>query len=101
MNELVTISRSTLFQRNNVGLRLPKFLGIAIGLIFDVVAFITRKKLPISRIRVKKFMATTEFNTSLNETGFVPPFTLKEGLEKTLRYEFLEDNSDKPTFETE
>lgn len=101
MNELVTISRSTLFQRNNVGLRLPKFLGIAIGLIFDVVASITRKKLPISRIRVKKFMATTEFNTSLNETGFVPPFTLKEGLERTLRYEFLEDNSDKPTFETE
>lgn len=101
MNELVTISRSTLFQRNNVGLRFPKFLGIAIGLIFDVVASLSGKKLPISSIRVKKFMATTKFNTSLDETDFVPPFTLKEGLEKTLRYEFLEDNSDKPTFETE
>ena len=101
MNELVTNTRAILFHKEDVGLRLPKFLGIAIGWIFDVAAFFAMKKLPISSIRVKKFMATTQFTTSLGETGFHPPYTLKEGLEKTLSYEFLEDNSDKPTFETE
>ena len=45
-------------------------------------------------IRVKKFMGTTQFASSVSETGFVPPISLEEGLARTLRYEFLEDNLD-------
>ena len=101
MNTLVSEARKTLFGKNNVGLRLPAFLGMAIGYFADVVAKLTGKTLPVSSIRVKKFMGTTQFASSVSETGFVPPVSLEEGLARTLRYEFLEDNSDKRTFETE
>ena len=101
MNTLVSEARKTLFGKNNVGLRLPAFLGMAIGYFADVVAKLTGKTLPVSSIRVKKFMGTTQFASSVGETGFVPPVSLEEGLARTLRYEFLEDNSDKRTFETE
>ncbi len=101
MNTLVSEARKTLFGKNNVGIRLPAFLGMTIGYFADVVAKITGKTLPVSSIRVKKFMGTTQFASSVSETGFVPPVSLEEGLARTLRYEFLEDNSDKRTFETE
>ena len=101
MNTLVSEARKTLFGKNNVGLRLPAFLGMAIGYFADFVAKLTGKTLPVSSIRVKKFMGTTQFASSVSETGFVPPVSLEEGLARTLRYEFIEDNSDKQTFETE
>ena len=101
MNTLVSKARKTIFEKNNVGLRMPAFLGMAIGYFADVVAKLTGKTLPISSIRVKKFMGTTQFASSISETGFVPPVSLEEGLARTLRYEFLEDNSDKQIFETE
>ena len=101
MNTLVSKARKTLFGKNNVGLRLPAFLGMAIGYFADVVAKTTGKTLPVSSIRVKKFMGTTQFASSVSETGFVPSVSLEEGLARTLRYEFLEDNSDKRTFQTE
>jgi nucleoside-diphosphate-sugar epimerase len=101
MNTLVSEARKTLFGKNNVGLRLPSFLGMGIGYFADFVSKVTGKALPVSSIRVKKFMGTTQFASSAAETGFVPPVSLEEGLARTLRYEFLEDNSDKRTFETE
>ena len=101
MNTLVSGARKTLFGKNDVGLRLPAFLGMAIGYIADILAKVTGKSLAVSSIRVKKFMGTTQFSTSVSETGFVAPVELEEGLARTLRYEFLEDNSDKRTFDTE
>lgn len=101
MNTLVSKARKILFGKNNVGLRLPSFLGMAIGYFADFVTMVTGKTLPVSSIRVKKFIGTTQFSSSVSETGFVPPVSLDEGLARTLNYEFLEDNSDKHTFETE
>ncbi len=101
MNTLVSETRKTLFKKNNVGFSFPAFLGIGIGYFADFVSKITGKKLPVSNIRVKKFMGTTQFASSVSETGFVPPVSLEAALARTLRYEFQEDNSDKRTFETE
>ena len=101
MNTLISGTRKTLFGKTNVGLRLPGFVGLALGYIADLAAMIIRKPLPVSSIRVKKFMGTTQFASSVSDTGFVPPVSLEEGLARTLRYEFMEDNSDKSTFETE
>lgn len=101
MNTLISDVRKIVFGKTNVGLRLPGFIGIALGYIADLVAIIIRKPLPLSSIRVKKFMGTTQFESSISNTDFVPPITLQEGLSRTLRYEFMEDNSEKPTFETE
>ena len=101
MNQLVEVARKTLFDKSGVGLRMPGFLGVTIGFGFDLVAWLIRRPLPISSIRVKKFMATTQFSSASLKTGFEAPYTLSEALDKTLRYEFLEDNRDKPTYETE
>jgi GlcNAc-P-P-Und epimerase len=101
MNTLNSEARRTLFGKTNVGLRLPGFAGIALGYVADWMAMIIRKPLPVSSIRVKKFMGTTKFASSVSDTGFVPPVSLEEGLALTLSYEFIEDNSDKRTFETE
>jgi len=101
MNTLISVAKKTLFGKTNVGLRLPGFVGIALGCVADLAAMIIRKSLPVSSIRVKKFMGTTQFASSVSGTGFVPPVSLEEGLVRTLRYEFMEDNSDKRTFETE
>jgi nucleoside-diphosphate-sugar epimerase len=101
MNTLISGTRKTLFGKGNVGLRLPGFIGLALGYVADLAAIIIRKPLPVSSIRVKKFMGTTQFASSVSDTGFVAPVSLEEGLARTLRYEFMEDNSDKRTFETE
>ncbi|MBD2859281.1 NAD-dependent epimerase/dehydratase family protein [Spongiibacter sp. KMU-158] len=101
MNTLVGTVRATLFKKSGVGLRFPALLGVLAGYGFDVLAFLLRKKLPISSIRVKKFMGTTSFNTSIPKTGFKARVDLLEGLRKTLNYEFIEDNTEKPTFITE
>jgi hypothetical protein len=81
---------------DKIGLRLPYVLGYLGGLIFDVAATITGRKFPISSIRVKKFRADTTFETSIRkQTGFIPPVSLEETLEKTIRYEFLEEHDEK------
>jgi hypothetical protein len=39
--------------------------------------------------------------SSASDIGFVLAVSLEENLSRTLCYEFMEDNSDKRTFETE
>ena len=51
MNQLTIIARKTLFNKENIGLRLPKFLGVMIGYIADVVSQVIAKNLPISSIQ--------------------------------------------------
>lgn len=80
----------------------PYWLGMFGGYCFDLLAFITRKKLTISSVRVKKFCATTEFDaTKVQKTGFKPPYTLGEGLARTLEFEFIHPRTDDITFKTE
>ena len=73
--------------------RIPYFLGMLGGFGFDVLALLTRKKFAISSIRVKKFCATTQFNADKAQQNFKAPYTLSEGIERTLEFEFL--NKDK------
>jgi len=101
MNQLVSQVRSIVFGKASVGIRLPKIFALPIGFIADCIALISRRSLPVSSIRVKKFISTTQFSSRVDKTGFIPPVTIKEGLERTIQYEFLEDNSDKKVFETE
>ncbi len=76
-------------------IRIPVWLGFLGGYGFDFLAFITRKKLAISSVRVKKFVATTQFDASkVHSSGFKAPYTLEEGLDRTLNYEFVQERSD-------
>jgi nucleoside-diphosphate-sugar epimerase len=101
MNTLISEARKTLFGKKGTGLRLPSFLGMTIGYLADLFTKVTGKTLAISSIRVKKFMSTSQFSSSISKTSFIPPVSLGEGLSLTLHYEFMEDNSDKPIFKTE
>ena len=75
--------------------RIPIWLGYLGGFGFDVLAFVTRKKLAISSVRVKKFVVTTQFDaTKVHSSGFKAPYTLEEGLDRTLNYEFVQERSD-------
>ena len=83
---------------------LIKLIGYLFGLLADVIAFITKRKLSISFIRIKKFIATTQFDASkVHSSKWKAPFSLEEGLNRTLNYEFIEDRSenDKDVFYTE
>ena len=101
MNTLVSNVRNILYKKNSVGIRLPGLIGYLIGFAADGLSKLTGKNLPVSAIRVKKFMTTTQFSSSISNTNFIAPVSLEDGLERTVRYEFIEDNSDKRTFETE
>lgn len=80
----------------------PYWLGMMGGYCFDLLAKITGKKLTISSVRVKKFCATTEFDsTKAHSSGFKPPFTLDEGLARTLEFEFIHPRTDDIQFYSE
>lgn len=102
MNELVSQVRAKLNGKNGVGLRLPYWLGMMLGHVADVVAKISGKTLPISSIRVKKFTASTQFKSSkFNLENFEPPFRLSEGVERTLKSEFIAPDPKREIFFTE
>lgn len=70
---------------------LPYWLGMCGGYGFDLLARLTGKKLSVSSVRVKKFCATTRFDAAkAHASGFKAPYTLEEGLERTLRFEFVD-----------
>ncbi len=67
----------------------PYWIGLLGGFGFDILARITGKTFPVSSIRVKKFCAQTVFDSSkMQNSGFVPPYSMPEALEKTILYEF-------------
>jgi GlcNAc-P-P-Und epimerase len=101
MNTLVATVRKELGRDPQIGFRLPYALGLLAGYFFDVVAWGTRRSLPVSSVRIRKFCADTQFATSISETGFDPPVALKEALQKTVVYEFLEDHRGEPRFFSE
>ena len=81
--------------------KLPLFMGMLGGHILDFISLITKKRFSISSVRVKKFCATTQFNSSKAHEYFVPPYSLKEGLNKTLEYEFINPAEDEILFYSE
>lgn len=101
MNELVD-HVSKVLNKHIPSIHYPLWLGMLGGYCFDVLAFITRRKLTISSVRVKKFCATTQFDaTKVQNTDFRAPYTLAEGLARTLEFEFIHDASNGVTFISE
>jgi nucleoside-diphosphate-sugar epimerase len=89
MNTLVTQVRRILGKPGKL-FHWPYWVGLTGGLCFDILAKILHKKLPVSSIRVKKFCANTMFESArIQMTGFKPPVSLSEGLERTIKYEFV------------
>ncbi|GHT87063.1 epimerase [Spirochaetia bacterium] len=100
MNTLVTEVNRILGKSGKL-FHWPYWVGYSGGLCFDVLAKVLRKKLPVSSIRVKKFCSNTMFEaTNIKKTDFKPPVTLIEGLERTIKYEFI-NKVDDQVFYTE
>ena len=80
----------------------PYWMGMCGGYCFDLLAKLTGKKFAVSSVRVKKFCATTQFDsTKAMTSGFVPPYTLAEGLSRTLEFEFVHPREDAIEFVSE
>jgi nucleoside-diphosphate-sugar epimerase len=83
-NELVLQAEKSL-KRKVLPIKIPYLLGYSGGLIFDLIAKIIGKNLPVSSIRVKKFCSTTQFSSDkMLSTGYTPPYSLNEGLDITI-----------------
>ena len=91
INELVSIIKEEL----NMGdhrIHIPKWLGLIVGYFFDFVSYLTDLKFSISAIRIKKFCANSIYDTrKMIATDFEPPFSLRDGLSRTIQHEFIND----------
>ncbi|HED1420419.1 TPA: NAD-dependent epimerase/dehydratase family protein [Kluyvera georgiana] len=101
MNQLVAEVEKSL-DKKIPSVHLPYAAGMLGGFCFDLLSKVTGKKYAISSVRVKKFCATTQFDaTKVHSSGYTAPYTLSEGLDRTLKYEFVHDKKDDITFITE
>ena len=102
MNQLVGQVRQTLYGKSNTGVRIPYWLGKMMGYVADLISRATGKNLPISSIRVKKFVSPTEFKSAKNKLGgFEAPVELSDGLRTTIENEFVNPGNINEIFYTE
>ena len=101
MNTLVRTVREEMGIVGSDRIRIPYAAGMAIGYAFDLAASVTGRSFPVSSVRVRKFCATTQFDSSVAETGFSAPVPVIDALKRTVRYEFLESHSGENGFFTE
>ena len=101
MNQLVA-HVSNVLNKHIPATHFPYWIGMLGGYCFDLISKITGKKMTVSSVRVKKFCATTEFDArKAHSTGFKAPFTLDEGLARTLEFEFVHPRTDDIQFISE
>lgn len=101
MNELVSLARRHLGQDPRIRLRIPYGIAMVIAGSLDVVARLTGKSFPVSSMRIQKFCADSTYSSNVAATGFLPPIPVTAAIQSTIRFEFLEDNSERSIFETE
>ncbi len=88
MNELLTQVETSL-NKKLPPIHIPYWIGRMGGMCFDTLSALTGKKFQITGERIEKFCASTQLNATMaHENGFCAPFTLSEGLDRTLKNEF-------------
>lgn len=101
MNQLVA-HVSKVLGKNIPAIHFPYWLGMLGGYGFDILARVMGKKFTVSSVRVKKFCATTEFDAKkAHSSGFIAPYSLAEGLTRTLQFEFVNPREDNIQFISE
>lgn len=85
MNELVAFAREELDRDSERLIRVPYVVGLLGGYVFDCLSVIGVGRIPFSSERVRKFCADTRVACSaLDEIGFEPPYSIREGLRRTI-----------------
>lgn len=68
---------------------LPYSIGLTAGYLFDGLTKLTGKNFPISSVRVQKFCADTTCEAErYQQTGFIPKYTLADGVQRMIDHEF-------------
>jgi GlcNAc-P-P-Und epimerase len=89
MNALVATVMRALGRPEKIALRLPYGPTHLAAFAFDALAAVTKRPLPISRIRIQKFCSSSCFSSArMQATGFVPPVRLEDALARTIESEF-------------
>lgn len=102
MNSLIKSVRYTLKNEDNIGIRLPYWLGILLGYLADSFSYISGRNSSLSSIRIKKFCSSSAFSSAKSElNNFRAPFSLDDGLKKTLKSEFINPDPKREIFFTE
>ena len=87
--QIVNTICSALEKKLPVPFSIPVWLGLLAGRIFDVVARLSGRSMPISAIRVRKFCAETSVGVeALLSSDFVAPFALRDALHRTIATDF-------------
>ena len=96
---MVSQVRNRLLGKSGVGLRIPLWVGLFLGYVADCISIFSKKNLPISSIRVKKFTSSSNFETAQADLDdFIPPFKLAEGVSRTLQSEFIDPDPEREIF---
>lgn len=70
------------------GPHIPYTVAMALGACCDAFAALSGRRLPFSRIRVRKFCAPSRFSSArAMASGFAPAYALADGLQQTIKYE--------------
>lgn len=101
MSDLIVKVNLALSRSYDANIKIPYKIGLTAGKVCDLYSTISGKKLSLSSIRVQKFCANTIFKTSANITQFSAPYTLDEAIDKTIRFEFIDNKPDNIEFITE
>lgn len=99
--KLVSHVKGILGMSDRIRFKVPFILGFVIGKGFDFLSALSGKKFTISSIRIKKFCSNSVYSTNIGQTGYMPEVSLECGIEKTVRYEFIESHDGEDVFFTE
>jgi nucleoside-diphosphate-sugar epimerase len=89
MKELVPTVREAFGFGASLPMKLPFSLVYPIAGLLDLIAVVTNKSFPVSRVRIHKFRSNSQFSTAkLLAAGFEPEFDLRDALSRTIKAEF-------------
>ena len=91
MNGLVSAVQAHLGRAPKFRLRVPLWLGYVAGRLLDSLALLLRRPMPLSYVRVQKFVSFSVFSSEkMMTSGFRPLVPLPEALLRTADHEFGE-----------
>jgi nucleoside-diphosphate-sugar epimerase len=89
MNALVRATKTQLGKSPGVGLRVPTWIGLLLGRVLDGIAAVARRPMPLSHVRVQKFVSSSVFSSAkMRASGYEPVVPLPEAVSRTIAHEF-------------
>ncbi len=101
IRQLSSLVHNKLFNKKLSNFYIPYHLGLLIGYVADSISIITKKKLVISSIRVKKFCSSSSFETRNKLPGFYPDYDIHKAIEVTIDSEFISPKANRQIFYSE